>query len=148
MRYRPRQRRDTTYYLPATKLAAMGHCETKIVLEGKYGDRATPEQARARVEGTVAHRRFDRVVSAAHNRPRAQDRRCFVASCVYGPDDARTDQLREYRDRVLAPVASGRALIAVYYAISPWLVRVLERSPWLKAMVCRAVDRFRLWTRK
>ena len=139
-----RQRRDTTYYLPATKLAAMGYCETKIVLEARLGDKATQEQAQARVRGRVAHERFDRVVRAAHNRPRAQDRRCFIASCVYGVDDARTEQLRQFRDRVLAPVASGRALITVYYAVSPWVVRLLERSPRLKGLAYKAVD----WVRR
>lgn len=130
-----RQRRDRTYYLPATKLAAMGYCETKIVLEDRYGDRATPEQAQARVQGREVHERFDRVVRQAHNRrlPRAQDRRCFIASCVYGVDDARTEQLRAYRDRVLARVWAGRVLIGTYYAVSPWVVIVLDRNPrWKK----------------
>jgi hypothetical protein len=146
MNNRRRRGRDTTYYLPATKLAAMGYCETKIVLEDRLGDKATQEQALARVRGRVAHERFDRVVRVAHNRSRAQDRRCFIASCVYGVDDDRTEQLRQFRDRVLAPVASGRALIAVYYAVSPWVVRILERSPRMKWLAYRVVDWVRCGT--
>jgi hypothetical protein len=142
VRFRRRQWRDKTYYLPATKLAAMGHCETKILLEKKLGDRATPEQAVARKEGSAMHTRFDRVVRVAHNRPLAQarDKRCFVATCVYGAEDARTEQLREYRDRVLAHVFAGRALISIYYVVSPWIVRLLERCPGMKEPVRHMLD--------
>lgn len=123
----------------------MGHCETKILLERKYGDCATPEQSVARKEGRAVHARFDRVVRVAHNRPAsgASDKRCFVATCVYGAEDARTEQLREYRDRVLAHVHGGRALISIYYALSPWIVRLLERCPGLKRPVRHLVNAVR-----
>lgn len=147
MTYRRRQRRDSTYYLPATKLAAMGHCETKIVLEARYGDRSTEKQAKAREQGVLVHERFDKVVRMAHNRPQhqARDKRCFIASCVYGVEDVRTEELREFRDDVLARVRTGRGFIAAYYAVSPWVVKVLECCPALQPVVRRCVDRIRWW---
>jgi len=146
---RPRHRRERTEYLPATKLAAMGHCETKILLERKYGERTTTYQEKARVEGRVEHARFDQVVKAAHNNrpvppaPIARDRRCFIASAVYGESDLRTEELRQFRDEVLARVVMGRMFIATYYATSPWVARCINRYEWLKPVVGWILDRVR-----
>lgn len=139
---KPKSERD---YLPATTLAALGFCEVKILNEARLGKVTTAEQAKAAEDGVQEHERFHQAVSALHNQGRpAQDRRCFVATAVWGGDDPRTQQLRDWRDRVLLTHAFGRALTRAYYAISPWLVRLIHRWPGLRGPAERVLE----WVRR
>lgn len=120
-------------YLPATALASLGFCEVKILNEMRLGKLTTTGQAKAAEAGVQEHDRFHQVVSALHNEPRpAQDRRCFIATAVWGGEDPRTQQLRDWRDRVLLAHAFGRAMTRAYYAISPWAVWLMSRCPGLR----------------
>lgn len=112
----------------ATDLAKMGYCEKKVLLAFLHGERTTPEQRRSMARGRVAHQQyFEQGVAAT------KDRRCFIASSVFGPDAAETQVLRAYRDAVLIPRRWGRWMVAVYYSISPVMCWILERSPALSA---------------
>lgn len=108
----------------ATELAEMGYCEKRIVLARQHGERCTQAQRKAKVRGLAAHERY-----LAEGRAAATDRRCFVASCIYGPDAPETCLLRAFRDEVLLSHCWGRWLVAVYYKIGPLACHVLERSP-------------------
>lgn len=131
-------------YLPATALASLAFCEVKVLNEVRYGKLTTTRQAKAAEAGIEEHDRFHQEVSALHNQPRpAQDRRCFIATAVWGGDDPRTQQLRDWRDRVLLAKRFGRAAARAYYAISPWMVRLVERWPGLRGPVARILDRVR-----
>ena len=107
----------------ATQLAEMGYCEQRMLLAHRLGERTTPAQTRARVRGNEAHLRYLAQGLAA------KDRRCFIASCVFGPDAMETQQFRGYRDAVLLPRWWGRCLVAVYYRTAPCVCRLLERWP-------------------
>lgn len=78
----------------------------------------------------------------------ASDRRCFVASAVYGLDDPRTEELRRFRDARLLPSAVGRQAVRAYYLTSPLLVLVLDRLPLLAGPVHRILDLIRLRLRR
>lgn len=53
-----------------------------------------------------------------------QKKGCYIATAVYGSyDTPEVWMLRRFRDQRLAHIALGRAFIAVYYRISPWLLR-------------------------
>lgn len=108
----------------AKELAEMGFCEKRVQLADLYGEQVTPEQQRARARGQAAHQRYleDGMASA-------RDRRCFVATCVFGPDALETQLLRAYRDTVLLRGRWGRWMVTVYYWSAPTMCRVLERSP-------------------
>ncbi|OJW42451.1 MAG: hypothetical protein BGO50_01580 [Rhodanobacter sp. 67-28] len=141
---KPRQHRKfDPSYLAATKLAELGYCETRMVLARRIGPRATQEQRKARRAGQAEHERFDRQVRSAHNYASTQDRRCFIATAVYGADDQRTQQLRDWRDAVLSHSVPGRLVIRTYYALSPWIARLLVRLPPLQGPVRTALDHFR-----
>lgn len=130
----------------SSQLAEMGFCEMKTRLRAQYGDRDTRASAPLRAAGKQEHERFHEQVTAEHNAglpPGMTDKRCFIASAVYGPDDWRTDQLREFRDRVLKRSGLGRAAISVYYAASPWLARRVTRSPWLNTLFVYILDHIR-----
>lgn len=64
-----------------------------------------------------------------------QDKRCFVATHAFGENHPHTQQLRQWRDRVLKPYAPGRVLISAYYWSSPKLVQLCKKSPWLDRSV-------------
>jgi hypothetical protein len=108
----------------ATELAEMGFCEKRVQLASIYGDRVTPEQRRARARGRDAHQQyFEEGVAAS------ADRRCFVATFVFGPDAAETQVLRAYRDAVLTRGRWGRLLVSLYYRTAPAVCRFLEAEP-------------------
>lgn len=118
----------------ASELAEMGFCEKRILLAHQHGEQQTAVQRRARTRGNAAHQRyFDQGMASA------TDRRCFVATCVFGPDAAETQVLRAYRDAVLLQSRFGNWAVQVYYRLSPGACRLLERCP-----VAIAVIRFAL----
>lgn len=107
----------------ATQLAEMGYCEQRMLLAHRLGERTTPTQKRARARGDAAHVRYFAQGMAV------KDRRCFIATCVFGPDAPETWQLRCYRDAVLLPRWWGRWLVAAYYRAAPCVCRLLESWP-------------------
>lgn len=133
----------------ASQLAELGFCETKVLLCAKHGDRDTAASRSNRAAGTKEHARFHEQVVAHHNTTvqgqdrSAVDRRCFIASAIYGVDDPRTEQLRRYRDESLVQTVWGRGLVATYYVASPAIVLLLRRAPWLRLGVLRMLDQVR-----
>ncbi|WP_404302465.1 CFI-box-CTERM domain-containing protein [Alicycliphilus denitrificans] len=108
----------------ATELAEMGFCEKRVQLAYIYGEQVTPEQRQAMVRGRAVHQRYLEEGLAA-----TSDRRCFVATFVFGPDAQETQVLRAYRDAVLLRQRWGRGLVAAYYRVAPTGCRIMERSP-------------------
>jgi|GEM_PF-1532986 hypothetical protein len=141
-------------------LAALTRCEAEYVWERRYGSRPSAQRKAASERGVREHDRVQVAMEAHHNRPRparsgsgassgraapasARDKRCFVATAVYGPTAVETDQLRAFRDRRLMTWGMGRGLVAVYYLLSPLLVRWLSDRPRWTAVVRRMLDVFR-----
>ncbi|WP_038205755.1 CFI-box-CTERM domain-containing protein [Xenophilus azovorans] len=108
----------------AKELAEMGFCEMRVLLEHLHGEHVTLEQRVARTRGQVAHQSYYEQGMAS-----SSDRRCFVATFVFGPDASETQVLRAYRDEVLLRRCWGRWAVATYYWSAPAVSRVLERSP-------------------
>lgn len=128
-------------YLPASVLARFGRCEQLVALEQKHGQQVTAEGEAARKAGIAEHDRFHKQVTSSHNRNRSKSRGpCFVASAVYGYEDARTDELRAFRDQVLLSSKWTAWSVATYYAISPPLARWLSSRPVEAARVARMLD--------
>lgn len=115
----------------AKELAEMGFCEKRVLLSHLHGQRLTPEQKRSAKRGRLAHDRYYReglaVASAA-----GADRRCLVATCLFGDEAWQVYALRCYRDDVLLRRRVGRWIVAVYYRVSPVACTVLTRLPWLQ----------------
>ena len=118
-------------YVSATELAKMGKCEKQVYLDYHKGEDAALTQD-SRERGNEAHIRF-------HRRLSGQDRRCFIATAVFGPEATETCFLRAYRDNCLMPSQLGRFFVRSYYLVSPYLVKLLEKSP-----VCIFVVRWTL----
>lgn len=131
----------------SSELAALVRCERELVLTREYGERSSASRRAASERGMVFHAQAQEEMERHHNAPRQRpnrthgtppypagprrttDRRCFIATAVYGDDAEQTWELRLFRDTVLAPCRWGRSAIWVYYALSPSLVRWLLRHP-------------------
>jgi hypothetical protein len=84
--------------------------------------------------GTEAHAELHR--QAMGEMPAGgHEARCFVATALWGEVDPRTQALRVWRDTWLLMRPWGPAATRVYYRVSPLLVVVASRSPWLKAFL-------------
>lgn len=125
-------------YHSISKIVATVYCERQAILDRQHGrTRSKDVEAKAR-EGTFEHERF-----AWEGRTQATvDRRCFIASAVYGGDAPQTDLLRAWRDRILMPRRLGRWVVVAYYATSPWLVRRFGSHPRLTRVVRYLLDVF------
>lgn len=143
MNHKRRPRRYTEdSYLPASVLARLGRCETLVSLEMREGETTTVGGQKARAVGIAEHDRFHQAVTKSHNRPDPTGRRspCFIASAVYGVHDARTDELRDFRDAVLLRSFCLAWVVWVYYAISPAFAAWLATRPRAAACVAKILD--------
>lgn len=142
----PRTAKGELITIAASDLAEMGFCESKVLLKSTLGDRDTEHSAQLRAEGTIAHQQVHQAAVKHHNeRPAAGtlDKRCFIATAVYGGQDSRTEQLRQFRDRRLMRTSSGRKLVELYYWISPSIADMITEAPWLRPIVERMLDAIR-----
>ncbi|MCW5323659.1 hypothetical protein D5039_21690 [Verminephrobacter aporrectodeae subsp. tuberculatae] len=123
-------------YHTITDIVGTVYCEQKAVFDRERGD-ARPLDVRAKAAaGTFEHLRFQ-----VEGQTRAAlDRRCFIATAIYGPDAPETNFLRAWRDRVLMPATAGRLFARAYYATSPSLVPLLCRSRRAAAAVRAALN--------
>ena len=125
-------------YVSISEVVAIVYCERQTVLDKKYGRKRSRQVEQHASDGSARHKSFERAGRAQ------QDRRCFVATAIYGADAPQTDLLRQWRDARLAPHAIGRAIIAVYYVLSPAFVKSCATRPtftrgvrWLLDQLCR-----------
>ena len=108
----------------ASELAQMGVCERLVLFEHQRCERHTAQQLQDLARGRDAHERFHQqgqIEGAGRGR-------CFVATLVFG-DSPETQVLRDFRDKVMRPTASGRRLIVAYYRVAPTVCRLLMQRP-------------------
>jgi len=111
-------------YHTITDIVGTVYCEQKVLLDRERGD-VRPLSVRTKAAGgTFEHLRFQMEGQARA----AVDRRCFIATAIYGPDAPETNFLRAWRDRVLMPARAGRFLVRAYYATSPRLLPMIAHS--------------------
>lgn len=69
---------------------------------------------------------------------------CFIATSLIDVcEPATLDVLMRFRDETLHHSAPGRGFIGAYYALSPWLSRVLDRAPGFSRVIAgRFLDLF------
>jgi hypothetical protein len=129
-----RTRKQRERFVSAKDLAEMGFCEKRVLLAHRYGQRMTSEQQRRAARGQRAHQQyyFEGLAATAET---GVDRRCFVATCLFGGEAWQTIALRRYRDEVLQRTQLGRLLVAAYYEVSPRMCCVLAGLPWIQRPV-------------
>ncbi|MCW5633549.1 MAG: hypothetical protein KIT17_09445 [Rubrivivax sp.] len=133
-----RRRNQRERFVSAKDLAEMGFCEKRVLLAHLHGQRMTPEQQRSAERGRRAHERYYREgLSAVAS---GADRRCFVATCLFGEEAWQTNVLRRDRDEVLLHRRIGRRAVAAYYWCAPRVCDVLARLPWLQRPVRALIE--------
>lgn len=123
-----------------TEIVAGVYCEQKVVLDRLHGSTRSEDLLAKANHGVLEHARFERNGYASQpttllakiggrTASGSTDRRCFVASHVFGSDAEPTHWLRSWRDQVLTPTIAGRAAVRLYYLLSPAIVRLLMLFP-------------------
>lgn len=135
--------------ISATDIAALGRCEYQAMLKHNRAREAPNEETiKARMRGNKTHDQRNEQIGFRMPDPHPQhgikgkDKRCFVASEIYGPEAWQTETLRNWRDDTLKQSRTGRGIITIYYALSPFIVYVLRKSTRLKSWVQTNLDRF------
>jgi hypothetical protein len=118
----------------ATELAKMGKCERQVYLDHHHGE-DTSLTAEFIKRGNHEHEQFNRQLSG-------RDKRCFIATAVFGVDAIETNILRQFRDEHLIPYKLGRVFTALYYSISPYIVIIIEKYPALMIPIRRILRWF------
>ena len=67
--------------------------------------------------GNQEHEQFNRKLSGS------RDKRCFIATSVFGVEAIETNILRQFRDKHLTPYSPRRMITSLYYSISPYSYR-------------------------
>jgi hypothetical protein len=76
-------------------------------------------------------------------RYKSDSKGCFIATAVYGDFNApEVILLRRWRDKVLSTTIFGRAMITLYYSMSPPIAQYLARSPRLSTHIRKLLDAF------
>jgi len=114
-------------HLTATELADACVCEQRLMFDRARGARRTAVSRQRMAAGKAVHLAWHRAALRERS-ARARDRRCFVATALWGQTDPRTVALRAWRDRWLLARWWGPKIVAGYYAASPWLVACLSQS--------------------
>jgi len=122
---------NSTEWVSASVVGRAAFCPH--YLEHQYEGRNISSSAKiARAKGDVAHDEFNQL---------AMDKRCYVASHLYGVDDTRTQTLRDFRDMHMTNNLPGKTFIYLYYYFSPLLVSCVKALPALGSCVRFVVDR-------
>ena len=113
-----RSKQSEKQWVSASDAGRAAYCPQYLVHKHQGAD-PSKEAVRNRERGAAKHADLNRQV---------QDRRCYIATYLYGSDDPRTDRLRTFRDEVLMSCAAGRIMTSIYYRISPSLVVAAGKS--------------------
>jgi hypothetical protein len=119
-------------WISASDVGRTDFCPNSVFL--KYKGAAVSREARvARQRGDIAHDKL--------NQQAAQDKRCYVATYLYGMDDPRTHTLRSFRDQTLMRYPGGAWLVRSYYRLSPVVIDWSRRSPMFHRVIANLVTR-------
>lgn len=104
----------------------------------KDGNERAQAHLQARVQEILASRGPRESATAPHKQGR-----CYIATAVYGSYDCpEVRVLRRWRDATLRTSGLGRALVAVYYAVSPAFVDAFGNRSWLTGLMRTPLDLF------
>lgn len=111
----------------------MGVCEQRVVLRSRYGPLHSTQTHVALERGTQEHGAFLEDARRLQNGGDQADRRCFIATTVYG-EGFETRTLRTFRDHVLLRSRAGACVVGLYYSAGPAIARCVAKSSRRKAV--------------
>lgn len=110
---------DNKPWVSASDAGKACYCPHSLELTLK-GNKVSAEAEIKQLQGTAAHEVFAQRT--------LEDKRCFIASHLYGIDHEKTQLLRNLRDSHINRYRLGRMAIAIYYRVSPWWVWLARHS--------------------
>jgi len=113
------KKRTKKIWVSASDVGRAAYCPHYLELKNR-GVKASRQAEASRARGNASHDELNRI---------AQDKRCYIASHLYGIDDDRTEALRAFRDNTLLCHRPGKVLVNIYYSLSPTLVTISSRCP-------------------
>lgn len=122
-------------WVSCSEIAQACYCPHAFELQSAGYLRSAAAQRQMEV-GRQEHIKLNQYVQTG-----VKDKRCFVATHLYGAEDVRTQHLRVFREVYLKPKLWGRALIATYYFMSPYWVSICRRLSLADRMTRYGVDR-------
>ena len=111
--------KEEKMFVAASNISSVCFCPHSLELQLK----GTPPSLRAKMsreKGTQQHESFNR---------KFQDKRCYIATEIYGADHPRTQLLRDFRDKSLLPTRGGALFTVTYYKLSPLIISVTHAIP-------------------
>ncbi len=63
------------------------------------------------------------------------NRRCLIVTACFGDPSLQVDLSRRYRDQVLRSSVSGRTALDGYYAVSPYIARLMRTNSAFRAII-------------
>jgi len=116
----------------ATELADLSVCETKVVLDRKLTNRFIKKHSEKQKKsiriGNKKHEQHHKNVTRHYK----EDKRCFIATATFGNEHPITASFRLFRDEKLEKSKAGKIFIKIYYATSPALATIIDKSPSIK----------------
>ena len=122
----------------ASILAQLGSCEKKAHLSFIHGNRFSELQKKLMNKGTIAHEENRKKVLAGTE----GDKRCFIATEIYGIHAEQTKYLRIFRDQRLLPNPLGKIFVTLYYRYSPLVVRISRKYSFIRSLIKKSLDSF------
>jgi len=132
-------------YHSISDIVSAVYCEQKLMFDRQLGDTSPDFVRRRAVEGVIEHRRFEieQKIRVLQNKPgELIDKRCFIASSIYGINSLEAVTLRKWRDEVLLQSVIGKMFVNWYYWFSPLMVSMMAHHTWLTSLIRVGLDGF------
>lgn len=117
-------------WVSASDVGRAAFCPHYLELKNK-GASVNKQAEFARKQGDIKHDAFNQD---------AEDKRCYIASYLYGIDDPRTNSLRQFRDNWLLKFWPGKYLVNLYYALSPHLINCSRHNRTIHYCMRKTID--------
>lgn len=135
--------------IAVTHLINITKCENQTILNMIYKPKIDKEVKERQKMGIKDHKKFENLNNkyagntskVVEEMNRSNDKRCYVATAIFGAYSSETILLRKWRDDKLRKTILGRLFIKLYYKISPLLLRILPKwtSPMTKYILTKFI---------
>ena len=140
-------KQDKSKSIPVTTVAEVMTCQRRVYLRPRHKEAVSLQMRTNRDRGIAIHKEAERLGDRAY-KATGTDKRCFIATTLFGAEAHETNVLRDYRDRVLRRNAGGRTLVSIYYKVSPSIADLLDSNEVIRKFaaalvrsIVRAIER-------
>lgn len=134
-------------YNPNTIYSQSGSSTTSSTSRSSDPSYSSPTSSSSRNSGdyrpSPSSYSYQNKTSTSYSRNSNKKEGCYIATMVYGNyDHPQVLVLRRFRDKQLLPTHFGKAIVKLYYWVSPGLVTILCRKKKINSFIRSCLDRF------